>query len=175
MTSIPTLETERLVLRPFCEGDLDVYASMLADAEVVRYLGDGRTCDREEAWRRLAMLLGHWELRGYGMWAVAERARPDRMLGRAGFYFPEGWPGFEIGWTFARSAWGRGYATESARRALEFGFAELGRDEVISVIHPDNAASIRVAERIGERFKGHASVRGEDRLVYCVRKSLAGR
>lgn len=165
--AIPTLETERLILRELRDGDLEAYAPMMADPEVTRYLGDGRTQTRDEAWRSLAMLLGHWHLRGFGMWAVTGRAS-DLMIGRVGFFQPEGWPGFEIGWTFARGAWGNGYATEAARRVLAYGFGEMGRKEIISVIHPDNAASIRVAEKIGERFARREMVRGIERLIYSV-------
>ena len=165
--TIPRLETERLVLRELRDGDLEEYAPMMGDPEVTRYLGDGRTQTRDEAWRSIAMLVGHWHLRGYGMWAVTERGR-DLMIGRVGFFYPEGWPGFEIGWTFGRDAWGKGYATEAARRVLAYGFEEMGRKEIISVIHPDNKASIRVAEKIGERFARMEMVRGIERLIYSI-------
>ena len=165
--TIPRLETGRLVLRELREGDLDEYAAMMADPEVVRYLGDARTLTRDEAWRSIAMLVGHWHLRGYGMWAVTER-ESDRMIGRVGFFYPEGWPGFEVGWTFGRGTWGKGYATEAARRVLAYGFGEMGRKEIISVIHPDNQASIRVAEKIGERFARREMVRGIERLIYSI-------
>ncbi len=165
--TIPRLETERLVLRELRDSDLEEYAPMMADPEVARYLGDGRTQTRDEAWRSIAMLVGHWHLRGYGMWAVTERER-DHMIGRVGFFYPEGWPGFEIGWTFGRGAWGKGYATEAARRVLAYGFEEMGRKEIISVIHPDNKASIRVAEKIGERFARKEMVRGIERLIYSI-------
>ena len=168
---IPTLETERLILRALRESDFDEYASMMSDPEVTRYLGDGRTHGRDEAWRHFAMLVGHWQLRGFGMWAITERGR-DRMIGRAGFFYPEGWPGFEIGWTLARSTWGNGYATEAARRALAYAFDELNRKQVISVVHPGNTASIRVAQKIGERFTRRQLVNGNTRLIYSV--SAAG-
>ena len=167
MTAIPTLETERLVLRAFRPGDYEAHASMLADPLVTRYLGDGKPLDRHDAWRVLATIIGHWELRGYGLWALTRRG-DDRMIGRVGFMNPEGWPGFEVGWTLARAAWGNGYATEAARRALEYAFDVLGEEKVISVIHPENAASIRVAEKIGERFDRTEDVRGQKRLIYSV-------
>ncbi|HEX3098870.1 MAG TPA: GNAT family N-acetyltransferase [Usitatibacter sp.] len=154
-------------MRPFAPRDFDAYAAMLADPEVTRYLGTGATLRREEAWRHMAMLVGHWQLRGFGMWAVIARDR-DEMLGRVGFFQPEGWPGFEIGWTIARHAWGRGYATECARAALEHAFGALDRRKVISVIHPRNEASIRVAEKIGESFEREATVNGQARLIYSV-------
>lgn len=166
-----TLRTERLVLRMLREEDLDEYAAMTADAEVVRYLGVGSTLSRADAWRQMAMLLGHWQLRGYGMWAV-EEASTGRLAGRVGFFNPEGWPGFELGWTLAREFWGRGYATEGARRALEYGFTELGREHVISLIRPGNVASIRVAERLGERLERSVELLGSEALVYGVTRDV---
>jgi len=166
---VPTLRTERLTMRPFRAADFDAYAAMVADPEVTRFLGDGRTLGRQEAWRHFAMLIGHWEIRGYGMWAVTEHAS-DAVVGRVGFFEPEGWPGFEIGWTIARPAWGRGYATECAREALAFAFGTLGRREAISVIHPGNAASIRVARKIGEAFDREQLVNGQPRHIYAVRR-----
>ncbi|HEX8499537.1 MAG TPA: GNAT family N-acetyltransferase [Pyrinomonadaceae bacterium] len=171
-----TLRTERLVLRMFREEDLDEYAAMAADPEVTRHLGDGGTLSRADAWRQMAMILGHWQLRGYGMWA-AEESATGRLVGRVGFFNPEGWPGFELGWTLAREFWGRGYATEAARRALEYGFTELGRAHVISLIRPANAPSVRVAGRLGERLEGEVQLHGSTALVYGITREdwLAGR
>ena len=162
-----TLRTERLVLRMFREDDLDEYAALAGDPEVTRYLGDGSTLGRADAWRQMAMILGHWQLRGYGMWAVEESAT-GRLAGRIGFFNPEGWPGFELGWTLAREFWGRGYATEGAGRALEYGFNEMGREHVISLIRPANLPSIRVAERLGERREATVELQGAPALVYGI-------
>lgn len=161
-----TLETERLILRMFREEDFESYASICADADVMHYLG-GKPYTRLEAWRHMAFLIGHWHLRGYGHWAVEEKAS-GRVIGRLGFLNPEGWPGFEIGWTLGRESWGKGYATEGARRALEYAFTELNQDHVISLIHPENQASIRVAERLGEKLEGEAELLGMDLLVYGI-------
>lgn len=166
-SDVKTLRTERLVLRVLREDDLDGYAAMAADPEVTRYLGDGSTLSRADAWRQMAMILGHWQLRGYGMWAV-EEAATGRFAGRIGFFNPEGWPGFELGWTLAREFWGRGYATEGARAALEYGFAEMNRRRVISLIRPANTPSVRVAERIGEKLEGTVDLLGSEALVYAV-------
>lgn len=147
------------------ESDFDPYAEMCADPEVARYIGDGQPVSRPVAWRNLAMMVGHWSLRGFGMWAVEERAT-GTLIGRIGFWQPEGWPGFELGWMLRQSSWGRGYATEGARAALDFGFRELARPEIISLIHPDNAASIRVARRLGEELRGVTELLGRSVLVY---------
>lgn len=161
------LETERLTLRMWREeDDFEPYARMCADPEVMRFLG-GKTFSRMEAWRHMAFIVGHWHLRGYGHWAVEEKAS-GQMIGRLGFLNPVGWPAFEIGWTLAREHWGKGYATEGARRALEYAFTELDKDHVISLIHPDNRGSIRVAERLGERVEGRAEIFGMELLVYGI-------
>jgi hypothetical protein len=103
---IPTLETERLWLRPFRPSDFDAYAELTADPEVARYLLRG-VFSREQAWRVLAFLMGHWQLRGCGMWAVESKATAE-FLGTLGFADPAGWPGFELAWTLARRFWGNG-------------------------------------------------------------------
>jgi RimJ/RimL family protein N-acetyltransferase len=160
-----TLETERLRLRMFREEDLETYAGYCADAEVMQYLGEGTPLTRAEAWRQMAMIVGHWQLRGYGLWAVEERAT-GTLIGRIGFFNPEGWPGFEIGWMLGKEHWGKGYATEGARRALQYAFTDLKRERVISVIRPGNAASIRVAQRLGEQLEGRTELFGHDVLIY---------
>jgi RimJ/RimL family protein N-acetyltransferase len=167
MLEIPTLTTERLLLRPFREEDLDAYAKICADAEVMRYLGDGKPVDRGGAWRQMALIMGHWLLLGYGIWAVEER-ESGTLLGRIGFFNPEGWPGFELGWALGRSWWGNGYAIEGARAALDFAWRELGREHVISLIRPENQPSIRVAERLGERLEGDVELFGNRALIYGI-------
>lgn len=161
------LETERLVLRMWREeDDFESYARMCADPEVMRYLG-GKTMTRAEAWRHMAFFIGHWHLRGYSHWAVEEKAT-GQIIGRIGFLNPDGWPGFEIGWTLGREHWGKGYAIEGARRALRYAFTELDKAHVISLIHPENQGSIRVAERLGERLEGRTEIVGIGVLIYGI-------
>jgi RimJ/RimL family protein N-acetyltransferase len=163
------LETPRLILRPFRGEDLDPYAALCADIEVMRYIGMGVALTRTDAWRSIAGMLGHWQLLGYGMWAV-ERKSDGAFLGRAGFLDPPGYPGFEIGWTFAREHWGQGYATEAARTALAYAFDVLDRDRVISLIRPGNERSMRVAEKLGERLSGEVDLLGSKALVYAIER-----
>ena len=161
------LETDRLILRMWREEtDFEPFAALSADPEVMRYLG-GKPLDRLEAWRNFAFHVGHWQLRGYGHFAVEEKAT-NKFIGRIGFLNPVGWPAFEIGWTLARDSWGKGYATEGARRALQYAFKELDRPHVISLIHPDNKGSIHVAERLGEKVEGRAELFGNELLVYGI-------
>jgi RimJ/RimL family protein N-acetyltransferase len=162
-----TLETNRLILRMLRESDIDAYAEMCGDPEVMRYIGDGQPLDRPMAWRRLAMMVGHWTLRGYGLWAAADKASGE-LIGQIGFWNPDGWPGFEIGWFLRRSFWGQGYATEGARMVLQYGFTKMKQPQIISLIHAENAASIRVANRLGERLIGPVEVMGKSALMYRI-------
>ena len=161
------LTTPRLVLRQFGPEDFAPFADLCADAEVMRYLGFGNTLSREESWRTLATMIGHWRLRGYGNWAVVER-ETDTMIGRIGFWNPEGWPGFELGWVISRDRWGRGYATEGAKAALDHAFSTLGQSRVISLIRPDNIRSIRVAEKLGETYQETIELFGQEATVYAI-------
>jgi RimJ/RimL family protein N-acetyltransferase len=167
MISIPTLETARLLLRQFRQSDFEPLAALHADPVVMRYLGDGKPRSRSETWVAMASYLGHWELRGYGLWAVEEKATGE-FVGRIGLLNPEGWPGLEVAWTLARARWGNGFATEGAKAALDYAFSVLGLDHLISLIHPDNVASIRVALRIGEKLQGQAELFGVMRSVYAI-------
>jgi RimJ/RimL family protein N-acetyltransferase len=164
------IETARLRLRPFRGEDLDAYAALCADIEVMRYIGTGVALSRGDAWRSIAGMLGHWQLLGYGMWAL-ERKSDGAFLGRAGFLNPPGWPGFEIGWTLAREHWGQGYASEAARRALAYAFGVLKRERVVSLIRPGNERSIRVAEKLGERLTGEVELLGSKALVYAIEQA----
>lgn len=149
----PTLETERLILRPPGEADLDGFAALYADAETSKYIGGPEP--RILAWRRLMSHAGSWALRGYAMFAVIRR-EDQAWLGFLGPWKPDGWPGNEIGWGFAKSAHGRGYALEGATAAMDWAFDALGWEDVIHTINVHNAASIRLAERLGSRRLGEA-------------------
>ena len=111
------------------------------------------------------MFVGHWPLRGFGVWAVEERAT-GRFIGRIGCMQPEGWPGFEVAYTLARHAWGRGYAREGAAAALRYAREVLGRDDIISIVRPGNAASIRVATALGASPDGIVEFYGAPAVVY---------
>jgi len=168
---MPLLETPRLLLRPLDEGDLDAYATILADPEVVRFVGH-EPATREDAWRIMALGLGHERLRGWTNNAVVEKAT-GRLLGRCGLWQPEGWPGLEVGWLLGRFAWGRGFATEAATAWRDWAFDVLGAGELVSVIHPDNAPSVRVAERIGHRYLRDVELHGQVCLLYGQQRPAA--
>ncbi len=165
-----TLETERLILRNYRLSDFEDHYRLCADPDVMRYMIGGQPMTRFEAWRHMAFLVGHWELLGYGYFAAVERAS-GRFVGRIGFTNPEGWPGFEVGWTIASEFQRKGFATEGGRFLLQYAFEKMARDHVISVIHPENKASIRVAEKLGEKLEGRTEVGGMPALIYGIDRS----
>jgi len=160
------LETERLILRWFRVEDFPDFLAMAQDPEVMKFL-TGQPQTEIEAWKSMAAYIGHWHFLGYGVWAVEEKST-GKLIGRIGLMNPAGWPGFELGWTLARESWGKGYATEGARRALEYAFTEVRRDHVISCIAPANVNSIKVAERLGEKVEGQTELLGKQVLLYGI-------
>lgn len=147
---IPTLETARLRLRAPGMADFEAYAAFRG-SERARPLGGpfGRT----EAFDQLAELVGHWALRGFGRWMVADRAS-DAALGVVGLYFPEGWPEPEVAWSVFAAAEGRGIAFEAALAARDHAYRSLGWRTAISLIRPDNTRSAALARRLGARIEG---------------------
>jgi RimJ/RimL family protein N-acetyltransferase len=145
---IPTLETERLILRAPAPEDFEPWAAFAADEEAARFLGGAQT--RAGAWRQMCTMAGAWTVRGFSMWSVVERST-GRWVGRLGPWQPEDWPGTEVGWGLAREAWGKGYATEGATAAINWAFDTLGWTEVIHSIDKDNVNSHAVAKRLGSR------------------------
>jgi len=144
---------------------------MCADPEVVRFLGDGKTLSRTDAWRHIAVFLGTWQLRGYGTWAVEEKVS-GRFVGRVGYIHPEGWPGIELAWALSRPFWGRGLASEAARACLDHGFRSNGFDHVIHLIHPQNQRSIAVAEKLGAKRESSIEIFGKPALIYGSRRNV---
>jgi RimJ/RimL family protein N-acetyltransferase len=144
---IPDLATARLRLRAFRAADLDAFAAMHADAEVMRHLGIGHIRSREETWRAMENFLGQWALRGYGMFAIEDLAR--HFVGRAGVLHPFDWPEPELAYSLDRPFWGAGLATEAATAIRDWAFATFGFARLASFIRPGNAASIRVVAKLG--------------------------
>ena len=151
------LETARLRLRSWRAADRGPFAALNADPGVMRHIADGRPLDGAASDALLARLQEHWRRHGFGLWAAEVRAT-GALAGFVGLaipsFLPSVLPAVEVGWRLGREHWGHGYATEGARAAVDHGLGALGLAQVLSIIHPDNARSIRVAERLGMRRAG---------------------
>lgn len=159
----PVLETARLRMRPWREADLDAFAAFCADGESRRFLGGALA--RADAWRSMAVIAGHWALRGYGIWVIEDKGT-GQFAGYSGLWNPEGWPGPEVTWSVCAAFRRRGYAVEAAQRARTYAYDELKWPTAISVIHPENVASKRVADRVGATLERRTEVRGFPADIY---------
>jgi RimJ/RimL family protein N-acetyltransferase len=154
-STVPIIQTERLILRGHTLADFDECLAMWSDPEVTRHIG-GRPSTAEEVWTRLLRYVGMWALLGYGYWVVRER-ESGRFVGEVGLadFHREITPALEgapeAGWVLAPWAHGRGFATEAVRAALAWGDANLDAPRTVCLIAPENAASIHVAEKCGFR------------------------
>lgn len=147
----PTLETERLILRPPADADLDGWATLMADPQAARFIGGVQP--RALVWRGMAAMAGSWGLHGFGMFSVIEKAS-GAWIGRIGPWRPDGWPGDEVGWGLLPSAQGRGYAVEAATATMDWAFDHLGWTDIIHCIDPENIPSQNVARRLGAVNRG---------------------
>lgn len=148
--AIPERTTERLLLRAFRDADRNRFVAMNADPVVMEHLPSA--LDRPASDALLDRIANGWNSEGLGLWAV-ERVADGRLLGFTGLSRPtfeaHFTPAVEVGWRLSKDAWGHGYATEAARAALEFGFDEIGIDEIVSFTVPANVPSRRVMDRLG--------------------------
>jgi RimJ/RimL family protein N-acetyltransferase len=148
----PRLETPRLLLRRWRSDDLDAFAAITAQPEVMRYINDGRTLDRAATAERLAAYRRHWAEHGFGLYAV-ELKQTGELAGFTGLavpaFLPEIMPAVEIGWRLGRAHWGQGLATEAARAVVAHARADLGLPRLVSIHIAGNEASARVMIKLG--------------------------
>jgi ribosomal-protein-alanine N-acetyltransferase len=163
------IETARLFLRQWRKEDLEAYAHICADPEVMRYLPS--TLSREQSEEQIARFARHWEERGFGLWAVEDKAS-GAFVGFTGLQYQDDWSEgehkTEVGWRLERSFWGNGLATEAALASLRYGFEELGLERIISIALPENIASRRVMEKAGLTLQGETRWRNFDIIWYAV-------
>jgi RimJ/RimL family protein N-acetyltransferase len=169
------IETERLLLRmPRAEDAPDLVAAY-SDAETMRYIGDGGTATLAAVEAMIPRWLERWDDWGIGFF-VLERKEDPRVVGRAGFlrWDPDTWEvggaETELGWTLAREHWGHGYATEAALALRDWAFDERSLTRLISLIQDGNLRSIRVAEKLGERYERDVEVRGKPTMLYSLER-----
>jgi RimJ/RimL family protein N-acetyltransferase len=170
MSPAPPLETERLLLRGHRPEDFPDCAAMWGDPEVTRHIG-GRPFTEEETWSRLLRYAGHWTLLGFGYWVVREKST-GLFVGEVGFadmkraIDPPFGGAPEIGWALARRSHGLGYATEAVREAVAWGQQHFERERTVCLIDPDNARSIRVAQKCGYREYARATYHGAPTILF---------
>lgn len=167
------IETARLRLRQLTRADLADLARIVADPEVMRYLGRvPGPLSAAEAESFLDSVMAHWERHGFGRWAVVEK-RGGRLVGCAGFRSHEGVA--ELNYLLDKSSWGAGLATEIAGACLRHGFGGYGFDLIIAFARPANAASRRVLEKAGLRYVGETVAYGVDVAHYEITRDEFGR
>ena len=165
----PTIETDRLRLRPGRLADKDVHIAMWADARVTRFIG-GEPRAPDVSWGKFLSSAGLWPVMGFGYWVFADRAS-DALIGMGGLsYFCRGIPELEgrpeAGWAFDADHWGAGYATEAMTAALGWADAHLETADVRCIIDPGHVASERVAAKLGFRRIGESDALGEVVAIY---------
>lgn len=168
-SAAPVVETERLLLRPHRTGDLDAAFALWSDPRTVEFIS-GKPSKRDETWSRILRYAGHWALLGFGYWAVEEKTS-GRFIGEVGLAefkraiepSLEGVP--EIGWVLDPAHHGKGYATEAVTAALSWGDRHLDAPATACIIHPDNRASLRVAEKMGFREWVRTTYNGSDTVM----------
>lgn len=148
--TIPILETERLILREFRQTDFPAFRDFVGSERATYY---GGQMDPGGAWRKMSSYAGSWIVKGYGPWALEEKATGD-FVGLCGHWDPEGWPEPEITWALMNHAEGKGFASEAASFVRDYTLNEMGWTRITSCIHPENAPSIRLVERIGGTYEG---------------------
>jgi len=165
---IPSIETARLLLRPFVAEDLDDYSRLIfADAEVMRYLPKRDLAPRARAERTLTIFTEHWSLYGFGVWAVTDKVTGD-FLGHCGLgHVPEAGE-IEVLYALGRTYWGRGIASEAARASVRFGFETAQLTRLIALAVPANIGSRRVMEHLGFEYEKDAHFFGLDLAYYTL-------
>jgi RimJ/RimL family protein N-acetyltransferase len=161
------ITTSRLSLRSWKEQDLESLAKFYSDKDSAQYVGGQK--DRNEAWLHLAALIGHWQLKGFGYWAVDEIITGD-FVGAVGLLSPEGWPEVELGYWLVNEYQGKGYAREAAIKSKQYARDILKLDSLVSYIDPNNTPSIKLAESSGARYEKPIELLNEG--THCVYRYL---
>jgi [ribosomal protein S5]-alanine N-acetyltransferase len=163
------IETKRLALRKWTDADCDALFEIMCDAEVVRYIADGKPFTLEKVIEFLTWAKNYELENGFCRWAVVEKPSGE-IIGSCGFARPHETNEIELGYLFARKHWSKGYATEIAEAVAEYGFNKLGIREIIALTDLENIASRRVLEKIGFLKRGIEIYNGEENLVYIKKK-----
>jgi RimJ/RimL family protein N-acetyltransferase len=167
MIEIPSIATNRLLLRAFTPQDAVPLHRILGEPDILRYFPRGQAPSMEQVERLVARQLQHWQERGYGWWAV-ELHGSGELIGWNGLqYLPET-DETEVGYLLSRAHWGKGLAVEGGCASLDYGFDRVGLERIVAIVHPENKRSQRVAEKLGMRWVEQAAYFGMDCYLYEI-------
>ena len=145
---IPTITTERLIVRPFTLEDTATMHQIINGKDVLKYFPGSKTITEVQVQRMIERIRTHWQDKGYGLWAIELRAT-GALLGRCGLQHLEETDEVEIDFIFSRDHWGNGFATEAGKASLQYGLEQLRLQTIVGIVHPENLASQRVLEKVG--------------------------
>jgi RimJ/RimL family protein N-acetyltransferase len=163
----PTLETERLRLRPVTADDLDHFAGLYADPDVMRFIGTRGPLTRDQSRERLDFMVDHWRWHGFGMWAVLLKA-DGAFAGRCGLRFMDHTTEIELGYTLRKEYWGQGIATEASRAVVRHAFEVMKIGRLVAIADPENAASVNVMKKLGLTFERAGRFYQSDCVLYSM-------
>lgn len=166
---IPTIETLRLILRPFYENDAQSLYNILQEEGVLRYFPNPTPPALEKAAKVISDQLEQWQRYGYAWWAVTLKS-DHTFIGWCGLQFLPETNETEVGYLLGKPWWGKGYATEAAATSLQYAFTQLNMKQIIALVHPENKASIRVIEKLGMDFVDATQYFGMNILRYIIEK-----
>jgi ribosomal-protein-alanine N-acetyltransferase len=166
---IPTITTSRLTLRSFVPEDSEPLHRILAEKDVLRYFPSSQPPPLDRVEKLVSNQLCHWQERGYGWWAVEPRSS-STFIGWCGLQFLPETQETEVAYLLGKEHWGRGFATEAARASLRYGFIDLGLEQIIALVHPENESSCRVVEKLGIPFAGRANYFGMELNRYVIQR-----
>ncbi len=161
------LETERLLMRPLVEDDVDEIFAMRSDAEIMRFIREPQARDESFDWIKLVS--GRWHKDKLGFCAVIEK-KTGGFLGWCGIWRLKETDEIEIGYAIDKAHWRKGYATEAAERFMRYAFEDLKAEKLVAVARPENMASRRVMEKLGMRFVKTATFYEQSLVQYAIFK-----
>ncbi len=167
---VPSIDTPRLVLRPFTMNDVDALYQILQEKDILRYFPSSKPPPRERVELLVSNQLKHWEEHMLGWWAVEPRLS-RKLIGWCGLQFLPETEENEVGFLLSKSFWGQGFATEAAKASLQYGFEDLGLKRIVGITHPENVASQRVLQKLGMSFKVKTRYFGMDCYRYSIDRS----
>lgn len=169
-TSVPHLQTARLMLREYRREDFDVFADHLTNPVSAAHFAPA---DRHMAWRIFCSQAGLWLIDGAGWWAVEER-QTGQLVGNVGAFFREESTVMELGWNTYSAFWGKGFANEAAAAAMNYAFEIRREPKVRALIASTNESSLRVAQRLGLTYEEETEMHGKTIGNYTRKREGSG-